>query len=208
MDISGKINIIVSTSRFDNVFIGSRSILLLVIALSVLGMQKRPLHAGKNRPPSHAAADSQSVSNLQADYGTFAVTLKTLDGKTARLSDYAGKVLLVNLWAPWCTPCRTETPGFADLYDQYHRDGFEILGIAVQTNESEVRAFMEKYGTRWPVGLNDDVARAWGTYGLPDSYLFGWNGALLKHFIGYTKKEVLSPYLQDALKQRAASLGR
>src|SRR3990170_3384956 len=54
-------------------------------------------------------------------------TLKTLGGKGVRLSDYAGKVVLVNIWAPWCGPCRTETPGFVSLYEKYRRKGFEII---------------------------------------------------------------------------------
>lgn len=185
-----------------------QTIVLIVALLAFLGTQPSASYQGKRRFPSRSlpAVDSQAGKKVQADYGTYALTLRTLDGTTKTLSDFAGRVVLVNLWAPWCAPCRVETPGFGELYDKFHKSGFDILGVAVQTNESDVRSFMEQYGTRWPVGLSDDLAREWGSYGLPDSYLFGWNGTLIKHFIGLVKKEVLAPYLEDALKQRADAL--
>ena len=135
-----------------------------------------------------------------ANYGKYNFTLATLDGKNIRLSDYAGKVVLVNIWAPWCGPCRLETPGFARLYRQYKSKGLEIIGVAVNTNESDVRSFMQSYGITWSVGIKDDIARAYGTYGLPDTYLFRRDGSLAKQFIGFTKAEALSPILEGALK--------
>lgn len=140
-----------------------------------------------------------------ASYGKYAFTFTTLEGKKIRLADYAGKVVLVTLWAPWCGPCKKETPGFVGLYHDYHDRGFEILGVAVQTNESDVRAFIDRYKPVWPIGIKDDVARDYGTYGLPDNYLFRPDGSLAKRFIGYTMEEALRPLIEDALKQVSMS---
>jgi len=136
-----------------------------------------------------------------AVYGKYDFTVRTLDGKTVKLSDYSGRVVLVNIWAPWCGPCKLETPGFIKIYDQNHKKGFEIMGVAVQTNESDVRSFLEKYHVPWPVSINDAVAENYGTYGLPDNYLFGRDGSLLEHFIGYTNDERLRTPLEKALQQ-------
>lgn len=149
-------------------------------------------------------AKTSDASKRSASYGKYDFAFTTLDGKAIRLSDYAGKVVLVNIWAPWCGPCKKETPGFANLYSAYHDKGFEILGVAVQTNENDVRAFIEKYKPVWPIGIKEEVARNYGTYGLPDNYLFRADGSLVKRFIGYTTEEALRPLLEDALKQSSS----
>ncbi|MBI4547987.1 MAG: TlpA family protein disulfide reductase [Ignavibacteriae bacterium] len=149
--------------------------------------------------PAESSQKKKLADN--ANYGNYNFSLTTLDGKKIRLADYAGKVVLVNIWAPWCGPCRMEAPGFVKLYSQYKDKGFDILGVAVKTNESDVRLFMEKYNTRWHIGINDEVAEAYGTYGLPDSYLFGPDGSLIKRFIGFAREEALKPLIEEALKQ-------
>ena len=115
-------------------------------------------------------------------------------------AEHAGRVVLVNIWAPWCSPCRKEIPGFAKLYEKYKRQGFEILGVAVQTNETAVRDFMKDYEMKWPVGLEPEVAARYGTYGLPDNYLFGPDGSVIKHFVGYTREEALEPQIRAGLE--------
>jgi thiol-disulfide isomerase/thioredoxin len=153
---------------------------------------------GEARATSTAGAQA-GVKKPTADYGKYEFSLTTLEGKTIKLSDYAGKVVLVNLWAPWCGPCKVEMPGFAKLHEKYAGKGFEIISVAVQTNESAVRSFIEKTPLSWPVGINEDVAVKYGTYGLPDNYLFLPDGMIAKHFIGYTKEEALEPLIQAGL---------
>jgi cytochrome c biogenesis protein CcmG/thiol:disulfide interchange protein DsbE len=156
-------------------------------------------------PPAQGgkAPDKKSAATAKprADYGKYEFKLTTLEGKTVKLSDYAGKVVLVNLWAPWCGPCKIEMPGFVKLHEKYRSQGFEIVSVAVQTTESAVRAFIEKTPIPWTVGINDDVAVKYGTYGLPDNYVFLPDGMLAKRFIGYTKEEALEPVIQAALKK-------
>jgi len=145
------------------------------------------------------------VSKPSANYGKYEFSYTTLDGKKLRLSDYAGKAVLVNIWAPWCGPCKLETPGFVKVYKEYRDRGFEILSVAVNTNENDVRAFIQKYGVQFPVGINDNVGRQYGTYGIPDNYLFNPDGSLAKRFVGYTKEHALLPLLEEALKSVAKS---
>lgn len=171
-------------------------IILIVCAIAMitaLGQQSKI--TVKKKPQTKG-----SLPKIAADYGKYNFTLKTLDGKTIKLSDYAGKVILVNIWAPWCGPCKMETPGFVRLYEKYNPKGFEIIGVAVQTNESDVRTFMEKYKMRWQIGIKDEIAKAYGTYGIPDSYLFRPDGTLVKEFVGYASEDALEPLIKEALK--------
>jgi thiol-disulfide isomerase/thioredoxin len=107
--------------------------------------------------------------------------------------------VLVNIWATWCSPCRRETPGFVKLREKYREQGFEVLGVAVQSPETAVRSFVEEYKVTYPIGIKDAVAAQYGTYGLPDTYLFGPDGALIKHFFGFTKEELLEPLITKTL---------
>jgi cytochrome c-type biogenesis protein len=157
----------------------------------------------QNKNDNLSALDTSSerqANDITANYGKYGFTLKTLDGHTIRLSDYSGKVVLVNIWAPWCGPCRMETPGFVKLYEQYRNQGFEIVSVAVETNEKDAEAFIKMYSVRWPVGIDDGIARAYGTYGLPDNFLFGPDGKVIKHFVGFTNEETLKPMIEQGLK--------
>jgi thiol-disulfide isomerase/thioredoxin len=159
----------------------------IVISVSSAFQKPKPSNSKETKP--------------SANYGKYDFAYTTLDGKKLRLSDFAGKVVLVNIWAPWCGPCKVETPGLVKVYKQYKDRGFEVLSVAVNTNETDVRSFMQKYGVQWPVGIKDEVAQSYGTYGIPDNYLFNVDGTVAKHFIGFTSDEALKPLLEDALKQ-------
>ena len=162
-------------------------------------------HAVKPKKRRHAAAPVQQpeppkVPKVAANYGKYNFGARALDGRRMQLSDYAGKVVLVNIGAPWCGPCKTEAPGFVSLYQRYHKRGFEVIGVAVQTNESDVRSFIQTYALPWPVAIADSVARVYGTYGLPDNFLFNAQGGLIKRFVGLTREEALQPLIEEALK--------
>lgn len=182
---------------------------VLVLLFALIVVLHDPAESSQKKTKSHVLKKRSGTSGVNtpaspkviAEYGKYEFVFTTLDGKKIHLSDYAGKVVLVNIWAPWCGPCRIEIPGFVELYQQYRSKGFEVLGVAVQTNESDVHSFMGKYKIPWPVGINDDVAKSYGTYGLPDNYLFNPDGSLAKRFIGFTREDMLKSALEDALKR-------
>ena len=128
-------------------------ILIICVIASAVAFGQPSKKTNKRKPQT-----KESSPKVSANYGKYNFSFKTLGGKNLKLSDYAGKVVLVNIWAPWCSPCKMETPGFVRLHEKYHLKGFEIIGVAVQTNESDVRAFIEKYKIRWQVGIKDEIA--------------------------------------------------
>jgi cytochrome c biogenesis protein CcmG/thiol:disulfide interchange protein DsbE len=120
--------------------------------------------------------------------------LKDINGKTVSLSDYKGKVVLVNFWATWCPPCRMEIPHFIELQNQYKDKGFIILGLAGDDEGAKVvKPFAEKMKINYPVLIQDEqVADNYGgIVGIPTSFLIDTKGQIIKKYIGYTETSVI-----------------
>jgi cytochrome c biogenesis protein CcmG/thiol:disulfide interchange protein DsbE len=82
------------------------------------------------------------------------LVLKDIQGRTVRLSDYKGKVVLLNFWATWCPPCRAEMPDFIKMQREYRRQGLQVIGITYPPEEiEEVRQFVRKLGVNYPIAL-------------------------------------------------------
>ncbi len=102
-------------------------------------------------------------------------------GGTGRIADYRGRWVLVNLWASWCEPCRTESP----LLERFHRRNrarrFTVLGIDLDDATGDARGFVRRYGLSYPMlhdGNGADVRRAFGATGFPESFLVDPRGRL------------------------------
>jgi cytochrome c biogenesis protein CcmG/thiol:disulfide interchange protein DsbE len=82
------------------------------------------------------------------------LALKDIRGRTVRLSDYKGKVVLLNFWATWCPPCRAEMPDLIRMQREYRSKGLQVIGITYQPEEiGEVRQFVRKLGVNYPIAL-------------------------------------------------------
>ena len=115
-------------------------------------------------------------------------TLESLDGKRISLSDYKGKVVLVNIWATWCPPCVRETPRLVRVYNDYQDQGFVLLGIntTYQDKRDLVARFVQEQGMSYPVLLDLD-GQVGATYGgrlMPTSYLIDRNGKIVVTKVG------------------------
>jgi cytochrome c biogenesis protein CcmG/thiol:disulfide interchange protein DsbE len=113
-------------------------------------------------------------------------SLTDLSGQTLQLSRYRGKVVLLNFWATWCSPCRSEIPRFVDLQNKYDRDGFEIVGISLDDDPKLVRAFYQQFRMNYPVAIGDAelAERYGGILGLPVSFLIGRDGRIYAKYAG------------------------
>ena len=115
-------------------------------------------------------------------------SLQTLDGRTVKLSDYQGQVVLLNTWATWCPPCRAEMPDLEAYYREHQADGFVVLAVNSQESADTVSAFLEDHDFTYPVLLDSDgvVMERYGIRGLPTSFFIDrdgnvhgvWNGQL------------------------------
>jgi len=113
--------------------------------------------------------------------------LATLDGDNKRLSDYQGKVILLNFWATWCAPCREEMPGMQTLYKKYKDQGLVIAAVSADQGKVEnVESFANKLALTFPILMdaNGDVRNRYEVVGLPMSYLIGRDGKMSGRIIG------------------------
>lgn len=106
--------------------------------------------------------------------------IKSPDGKTYSLSDFRGKVVLVDFWATWCGPCAMSIPVLEDVYRRRQSEGFEIMGVALERESGPVADYVTQMQMTYPVGLPDppDSVRNWlpsGT-GIPAFFLVDRKG--------------------------------
>lgn len=109
--------------------------------------------------------------------------LVDLDGNTHRLSDYRGQTVVVNFWATWCGPCRSEIPTFNE-WSQEHPD-IPVLGISTDTSAAKVRATRKQLEMSYPVMLSDQAtAAAYNITSLPTTVIVGPDGQVKKVHVG------------------------
>lgn len=144
-----------------------RSLLLLMGFAACVGADEfRPLVSGDPAP----------------DYGAH-----SLAGDTVSIASLAGEVVLVNVWATWCIPCREEMPALQRLHEQRREDGLRIVGVSVDSHgEDQVRGFAEDLGITFTILLDPrgTVKRAFRTTGVPESVLIGRDGRIVTRWFG------------------------
>ena len=125
--------------------------------------------------------------------------VENLDGGSARLSDHRGEVVLVNIWATWCIPCRTEMPSMERLYQDIGKKGFEIMAVSIDAElglfdltgnvGGDIRAFADSLGLTFPI-LHDPsggIMRLYLATAVPESFLIGKDGIIYKKVAGETE---------------------
>ena len=125
--------------------------------------------------------------------------VENLDGGLARLSDHRGEVVLVNIWATWCPPCRDEMPSMERLYQEFAKEEFEIMAVSIEAElgfldefgqvGGNIEAFADSLGLTFPMLHNPsgDIQRLYRTRGVPESFLIGRDGVIYKKVVYETE---------------------
>jgi peroxiredoxin len=149
-------------------------------------------------PATRAPVASRGATGLMAPN----FSLRTLDGSSVRLSDFRGRVVLLNFWAMWCTPCRVEILWLMELHQLYRGYGLEVVGVAVDNGDlDELAKFVRDRHVGYTVLLNDGAVR--GAYGglrlLPQTIFIGRDGRILQRHDGVVDKADLEVRIRRAL---------
>ncbi|MBF0193074.1 MAG: TlpA family protein disulfide reductase [Magnetococcales bacterium] len=130
-----------------------------------------------SRPILHPIAKPKKAPDLM---------LTDIDGKHHDITNYRGKVVLVNFWATWCPPCRSEMPSMQRVWDKFKDKGFVILAVDVGEKADDIIPFAMEYDLEFPIVLdnNDKTARAWKVRGMPTSFLVDKQGNIVYQALG------------------------
>lgn len=136
--------------------------------------------------------------------------LKDLDGKVHRLSDYRGKVVIVDFWDTWCPPCRKGIPEFVELHKAYADKGFAMIGVAGGRYGVEaVRSFVRQNRVPYVNLLaNDEVYKGFGPIdAIPTTFVIDQQGYVYQKYVGYTPKDVFERDIKKLLARTQSGKG-
>jgi cytochrome c biogenesis protein CcmG/thiol:disulfide interchange protein DsbE len=128
----------------------------------------------------------------------------TLDGDRFDLGDHHGNVVLVNVWASWCGPCRQEYPVLEEADRELGARGLQIVGINTQDSDAEARAFLDELGGEsYPSVVDPDgrIAVEWGTFGVPETFVVDRDGRLQAKVVGAVTREWIAANVVPLLDQ-------
>ncbi|MBL7014401.1 MAG: TlpA family protein disulfide reductase [Candidatus Marinimicrobia bacterium] len=181
-------------------------ILISIVTLAVGCSQKN------DSPATKTAKSSKQPTLPKNAVKAPDFTLAKLDGSWFKLSDFKGKVVMLNFWGTWCPPCRREIPDFIKLMEKYNKDGLEIVGVTLTSGSAEkIQQFVDSNGMNYTLLTDIDnnetqaVTSRYGEVtgerinGIPTTFIIDRNGYIVKRYVGPRSEAIfyndLKPYL-------------
>lgn len=129
------------------------------------------------------------------------VAMTQLNGAPLRLADYRGKVVLLDFWASWCSPCREEIPRFVEWQTAYEARGLQVIGVAMDDNPAAAETFRREYRIDYPVvaGSAQLADRFGGILGLPVNIVIARDGAIVARHVGLVDPGILRREIEAQL---------
>ena len=161
------------------------NVFMLLVAMAGVGW----IVASAELSPSSSAIPASPRAGFAApDF-----TLSTLDGQTVTLSDYRGQIVMVNMWATWCPPCRAEMPAMQEIYEQNKDKGFVVLAINAtdQDDRKQVAAFVDEHQFTFPILMDEfgEVGQDYLVRSFPTTFFIDRDGIITSVVPGGPMKE-------------------
>ncbi len=145
-----------------------------------------------------------STVPVQVNFAAPELTLTDTQGVERSLADYRGQVVLINLWATWCPPCKEEMPAFQDFYNKQADQGFVIIAINDGDPTPDVLQFVKDYGLTFPVWLDPTyiaTEQAFKTLNLPSSFVIDRNGTVRLMWVGGISRKMLDKHVTPLITE-------
>lgn len=155
-------------------------------------------------PPNYNPT-TRSITNPLEEKTAPNFNLTASNGSRLRLSDYKGKIILLDFWATWCQPCRRGIPDLVELKNEYKNKAFEIIGISLDQENTiaGVVPFIKEYKINYPVVYGDMeiIQNYGGIQSIPTSFVINKEGKIVKSYIGLTEKSVYDKVIKKLLEK-------
>jgi peroxiredoxin len=172
-----------------------------------------PANRVTNTPPVRNAAPPTTPISLPQEVRDLKV--QTIDGESLKLSDFADKVVVLNIWATWCGPCRLEMPDLVKLNQEYKARGLVVLGLATtyneRNNQQQVKDFVKAQNVDYKIIWDDGtlaqplVQAVQARSVIPQSFVIARDGRIVRHFQGFNVSETpprMRKAVEDALNDK------
>jgi peroxiredoxin len=175
--------------------------ILVAVATVIIVLMNKSLPSAQpattERDPTSRADNKSAPPAVAPEFA-----LKDLSGNLMKLSDYRGKVVIVNFWATWCLPCRMEIPTFIKLTQKYRARGLEIIGVSVDEDGADgVQSFAETSGINYPVAIaNPDTIESYGPIdAIPTTFIIDREGRVYQAHRGMVTYEKIESAIKSIL---------
>jgi thiol-disulfide isomerase/thioredoxin len=157
---------------------------------------------GSDPPPPSQSGHTGMDMNVQpkefARLPDFA--FKDFAGRVVSSDEFTGKVLLVDVWATWCPPCKEEMPWFQELQNKYGAQGFEVIGISIDANPADAAHFAGELGITYRMLHHPAIMQEWGLLGLPTTFIVDRKRNIHRKIVGFDYKETFENAVRELLE--------
>ena len=182
----------------------NRAIPLILLVLGFLLIAASVYYLVRGQSTSAPTQADLSAVPVKVDFSAPELTLTDTQGTARSLADYRGQVVLVNLWATWCPPCKEEMPALEAFYNAHKQEDFVIVAVNDGDPEADVLQFVKDYGLTFPVWLDPTyiaTEQAFKTLNLPSSFVIDRNGRVILSWVGGINLKMLEKHVTPVLEE-------
>jgi len=178
-----------------------KSLPIILLGLGLVLIATSAFFILRDLPPQ---AEELSAVPIEAEFPAPELRLTDIAGIERSLAEYRGRVVLINLWATWCEPCKREMPALQAYHNKYNGDGFSVIAINDGDPTADVLQFVKDFKLTFPVWLDPmyiATEDAFKTMNLPSSFIIDRNGIVRLYWVGAINMKNLEKYVTPIIRE-------